>query len=297
MSLTAIQICNLALAKLGDEAKVFDITGGTDKSMQATYCALFYGQALSVLLDKHPWTFAVRTAPLTAFSGTYVLSGSTLTCTVAGHGLMSGSSYLFGFDSQASVYDPAGAGTSYWVTVVDANTFTLTVPVGGLASGAMALVSPFWTYAYKVPADFYGVIDVREPSFSEVWQQPATQNYAFEGGVLYSNLQGAVLVYTSSAATNTAFFPPLFVEALAVLLASYLAGPILKGDVGVAAQQKLLGLFGSALKMATESDAQYRKVRPVYVPAGIAARTGMYGAQQGQGFRGLPPVVGGNNVT
>ncbi len=157
-------------------------------------------------------------------------------------------------------------------------------------------MSPFWLYAYALPADFYGVIDLREPDFNEQWQAPATQNYSVEGGVLYSNIQNAVLVYTSSAATNAAYFPPLFAEALAVLLASYLAGPILKGDVGVAAQQKMMSLFELALKLAVERDGQNRKVRPVYVPAGIAARTGMQGAQFGQGFRDLPPLVGGNNV-
>ena len=199
---TAVQICNLALAKLGDEAKVTGIAP-PDMSMQAQYCALFYPQALNVLLDKHPWTFAIATAALTALA-------------------------------------------------VNPN--------------------PFWSYAYSVPVDFLGVIDVRDPSYADEQQKPNTQSYALEGGVLYININGAVLVYTSSLATDPAKFPPLFVEALAVLLASYLAGPVLKGDVGAAAQQKMMQLFGMALKMAAESDAQYRKVRPLYVPAGIGAR-------------------------
>ncbi len=134
MSLSTVQICNLALAKLGDVAQVTSISP-PDGSMQATYCALFYGQALAVLLDKYAWTFAVRTAPLSAESGTYALSGTTLTCVIAGHGLMSGSSYMLGFDNEAGPYDLAGAGTSYLVTVIDANTFSITAPAGGVAAG------------------------------------------------------------------------------------------------------------------------------------------------------------------
>ena len=64
-------------------------------------------------------------------------------------------------------------------------------------------------------------------------------------GVLYSNDNNLVLTYLSNNELN---FTPLFVEALAVLLSSYLAGPILKGDVGVAAQQKQMGLVWHGLE-------------------------------------------------
>ncbi|WKJ88757.1 hypothetical protein QZJ86_12065 [Methylomonas montana] len=200
---TAIDICNLSLAKLGDEARVTSIAP-PDTSMQAQYCALFYSQSLNVMLDKHAWAFATVTVTLTALT---------------------------------------------------------TNP------------NPFWAYAYSLPTDFFGVNDVRSSGYIEETQTPPTQNYALEGSTLYSNIADAVLVYTSSLATDPAKFPPLFIEALSTLLASYLAGPILKGDVGVAAQRSMMQAFiTTALPEAITSDCQYRKVRPQYTPSGIAAR-------------------------
>lgn len=206
MALTAVQICNLALARLGENPNVGSIgdlslaTG--DASANAAYCALFYNQALQTLLDKHAWSFATATAALVAADN----------------------------------------------------------------------ANPFWSYAYQLPTDFLGVIAVREPVNADAASWVGGQNYALESGVLYSNLPAAVLVYTSGVALDPAQFPPLFTEALAVLLASYLAGPVLKGDVGVAAQNRMLSVFALAFKEAVESDGQYRKVGLGYVPEGVLAR-------------------------
>jgi hypothetical protein len=67
-------------------------------------------------------------------------------------------------------------------------------------------------------------------------------------------------------------FTPLFVEALAWLLASMLAGPMLKGDVGAAAAQRMTQMFGSALVAAGEADGLLTAQRQHYVPRGIVAR-------------------------
>jgi hypothetical protein len=198
-TVSEIDICNLALSKLGDEA---NITSFTDGSVQAKYCARFYPIARAVLLDKHVWNFATKEAAL----------------------------------------------------VVTTNTTTA------------------WDYAYLIPADFMGIIDVREASYRDYIQAPATQNYSMQSGIIYSNIVDAVLLYSSTDAISTALFQPLFIEALATLLASYLAGPIIKGDVGVSAAQKLLATFSVALEAAIESDTAYRKITPKYIPAGISAR-------------------------
>ena len=207
--MTPSNICNLALAKLGDEAKLSSINP-PDGSMQAQYCALYYPQALSVLLSKQAWSFALQTVALT----------------------------------------PQPLNTH-----------------------------PFWAYAYTLPADFFNLLAVRPAGFSDSLQWPQRPGYALESGVLYCNLPDAVLVYTCNQALaagyDTGQLPPLFVEALAVLLAAYLAGPILKGDEGVAAQGKMLQLFGLALKQAGEADAQARSVRPLYWPAALSARHGL----------------------
>ena len=72
--------------------------------------------------------------------------------------------------------------------------------------------------------------------------------------------------------TDTTKFSPLFVDALAWLLASYLAGPVLKGDAGAAMSKACLQSFLLAFSNAKVSDANQRKVRPEHTPAWIAGR-------------------------
>jgi hypothetical protein len=74
--MTDIQICNLALARLGDSR----ITALTDASAQAQYCSLFYAQTLEELQSEFDWQFCRRqvsltagTAPLTGYSNKYAL--------------------------------------------------------------------------------------------------------------------------------------------------------------------------------------------------------------------------------
>lgn len=65
-----IDICNLALAHLGDTATVSSINP-PDPSAQAQHCARFYPIARDALLEKHSWGFATKRQPL-ALLGTAV---------------------------------------------------------------------------------------------------------------------------------------------------------------------------------------------------------------------------------
>lgn len=64
MAYTTEQICNLALAKIGDEAA--QIRSLTDGSTEAELCTLFYEPTLRELLAEHTWNFAVKLRQLTA---------------------------------------------------------------------------------------------------------------------------------------------------------------------------------------------------------------------------------------
>jgi len=64
-----VDICNLALAHLGDAAQVSSINP-PDTSAQAGHCARFYPIARNSLLELHPWGFATKRVSL-------ALSGST----------------------------------------------------------------------------------------------------------------------------------------------------------------------------------------------------------------------------
>ena len=60
-----VDICNLALARLGDEANVLSINP-PDQSPQANYCSKFYPFALQQVLDDGTWGFTTKTASLAA---------------------------------------------------------------------------------------------------------------------------------------------------------------------------------------------------------------------------------------
>ena len=74
--MTDVQICNLALARLGDAR----ITSLSDSTAQATYCSLFYAQTVEELQADFDWSFCRKqtnltsgTAPLTGYSLKYTL--------------------------------------------------------------------------------------------------------------------------------------------------------------------------------------------------------------------------------
>jgi len=58
-----VDICNLALSHLGDEAGVASIAP-PDGSAQAAHCGRFYPMARDAVLEAHPWPFAVKRVPL-----------------------------------------------------------------------------------------------------------------------------------------------------------------------------------------------------------------------------------------
>lgn len=64
---SAVDICNLALANLGDAADVTSIDP-PEGSAQAERCARFYPIAVSVLLESHEWGFATRRERLSRFA-------------------------------------------------------------------------------------------------------------------------------------------------------------------------------------------------------------------------------------
>ena len=54
-----VDICNLALSRLGDSATISSINP-PDQSAQAGYCKTFYPISRDIVLESHHWTFATR---------------------------------------------------------------------------------------------------------------------------------------------------------------------------------------------------------------------------------------------
>lgn len=64
-----VDICNLALAHLGDEATVASLRP-PEGSAQAEHCARFYPIARDSLLEMHPWNFAAKRSLLASIPNT-----------------------------------------------------------------------------------------------------------------------------------------------------------------------------------------------------------------------------------
>lgn len=118
-----------------------------------------------------------------------------------------------------------------------------------------------WTYAYSLPSDVIKVTGLYDPGD---WRDEAyAPHIAYEIGsdstgprVIYSNVESAVLRYTFDQ-TDSTMFPPLFVEALAWLLAARLAGPTIKGTEGMRVAQAATQTGMSwAMKAAAEDANQ-----------------------------------------
>jgi len=65
---SAVDIVNLALSHLGQNADVIDINP-PDGSAEAQHAARFYPMARNELLEMHPWTFAIRRTVLAPVAG------------------------------------------------------------------------------------------------------------------------------------------------------------------------------------------------------------------------------------
>lgn len=200
-----VDICNLALGYLGDDATVASLDP-PEGSAQADHCARFYPIARGLVLDGHKWNFSTRRAPLALLS-------------------------------------EAAPGT--------------------------------WLYAYALPADVLDLIAVLPPGAPDndtSTEQPYLSEMDGAGDtVVYTNQANAVLRYTAHVTDPTKFSPTL-VQALAMLLASMLAGPVLKGDTGIKAAALWETRGEKKLAEAKASDANQHHLPVEQKPTWIANR-------------------------
>lgn len=127
----------------------------------------------------------------------------------------------------------------------------------------LATPSWSWRYAYAVPNDCLKVLSVI-PYYADMFLE--SEDYQVEGAadgtrILLTDLEGASVRYIHRL-TDPSKFSPLFVDALAWLLASHLAGPIIKGDTGAAAASRCFQTFRVQFGSAAASDANQRRGDP-----------------------------------
>ncbi len=141
--------------------------------------------------------------------------------------------------------------------------------------------SDAWAYAYTKPSDCLRPLRVLTPALGVTvfTQDEATlsvndsdsASYEIEGTTLYSNEPDAVLLYVRDQ-TDATKFTPSFTSALSYLLASYLAGPVIKGSegmkIGDAMRQRAMNLADvSATASANASSTQTE-----FTPAQLRSR-------------------------
>jgi hypothetical protein len=141
-----------------------------------------------------------------------------------------------------------------------------------------------WQYAYDLPTGLIDMLAVLDPNSVDdyttpvvfqtsgistapvanlgvVTPQPFTIEYNEAGSkmVLFTNVQDAVGRYVISV-TDPARYPMHFVNALAYRLASFLAGPILKGDIGSKVAKDMTAMADKAQMEAEAKDSDERQV-------------------------------------
>jgi hypothetical protein len=221
-------ICNLALAHLGDTANIASLL---ESSVQAQLCAQFYPVARNALLEMSTWGFATRRVKLA------LVTNPTLAI--------------------AQGVDPSAQyGTWKYAYALPSGVINaIAVLPAGAAGDYEAKFGPAENgHSQPYPQGYMPV-----PGASMYMPQPYAIETQIDGSqIVLTNVCDAVLRYTT-VVTDTTKFGPLFTLALSWLLASMLAGPILKGDAGAAEGARCLGMFKSFEGLAESSDANQRK--------------------------------------
>lgn len=135
--------------------------------------------------------------------------------------------------------------------------------------------SMVWSYAYALPSDCLRPVrvltfaqlhslllelDVTNQPMAMLFDESKSALYEIEDGVLYTHEAEATLLYLRDV-VDTTKFTPTFTSALSYLVASYLAGPIIRGAEGVNAAQKYrqiaLQVGASAATFAARSSHEW----------------------------------------
>lgn len=198
-----VEICNLALSHIGDEAEIADLN---EASAQAKNCSQFYPQCRDELVAMRDWTFARRTEKL-VLRADAALDG--------------------------------------------------------------------WEFAYAMPNDALVVRRVFPEGFNDPYCDfPFSIETDADGDpIIYSNSENAFAAF-SKRVTDAGRFPPLFVTALSFLLAARIAGPIIKGAVGMRVSEAMLQSFYRAMEIAQQNNLNQQRAAHLPRPSWIEARGG-----------------------
>jgi len=140
-----------------------------------------------------------------------------------------------------------------------------------------------WLYAYAPPADMTDPVDLRETEDAATTlqayglgdypvQDTASIPFTYEGGVIYANIDNAILIY-ASATFDVGTMRPLVRRAFVTELAFRIALPI-KKDARLAQFAQSLAIAAKNIAIAAEENKNPRR-QPRYVSDAEWARSGV----------------------
>ena len=208
---TEVDICNLALANLGDDATIATLSP-PEGSAQAEKAARFYPIARNNLLEMHTWNFAAKRENL-------ALTTNTL------------DQWDYAYVAPADMMNPVAI-----ISPSAQNDYATRMSAGDTPGNLTANFAPTIVAGQYTP-----------------------QQFAVEGSYIYTNQENAMLRYQAYV-TDPSLFSPLFVTTLSWHLASMLAGPIIKGDQGMAEAKRSTQMMQGYLTQAKQSDNLHRDI-------------------------------------
>jgi hypothetical protein len=138
----------------------------------------------------------------------------------------------------------------------------------------LATVPDGWNFAYATPADLLKVLRL----YPEGARRDIVTIYEFEvesddngQEMILTDIENPFLIY-SRKIVDTSKFSPTLTLAISYLLASLLAGPVLKGDSGEAASKYWLQAWQALLGVSTTLDSINQRLNLDPTPSSIAAR-------------------------
>lgn len=127
-----------------------------------------------------------------------------------------------------------------------------------------------WLYRYQVPSDCLRARQVLQPVDPDGRERGAAR-YTQAGDKLYTDQADAVLLYTTDV-TDTTKYTPEFVTALGMILAGYVAGPLIKGREGMTVGEGWAQRGTAMLRQAAADDSNGTKDTAPFTPASLTAR-------------------------
>lgn len=148
--------------------------------------------------------------------------------------------------------------------------------------------SDVWTYAYQLPGDCITPVRVLQQNFSSTLLDDYTgrvvtadelrvlteawgADFQIEGSTLLTHEPDAVLLYTRDV-TDLTRFSASFISGFSYLLASFIAGPIIKGKEGAAAGRELRDAAKVILADAAVQDTAPGSESQEFLPASLRMR-------------------------